>query len=254
MAATLAPMNTLAEVYRLALSIDTRIHHRKQEKHGKGVAITLSPVSPESRDPNAMDIDATRAASLPSSSSKKTLFSFRRDMRGRCYGCGSKDHTKAQGKHNHEVCNHCGRTGHRAIVCMDKYLGKPGKGSARVGASTQGSRGSRRDPLPRLRLPASYPSPITRAHGALRDYLGHRMAEIDRQVRALQEERWYWSTADFRLRVRPASPSPGEITRVQPDVESMHRWTQQRQREGEWEDTRPWQGGFARAWSDGSSS
>lgn len=86
-----------------------------------------------------MDIDATRAASSSSSSSKKTLFSFRRDMRGRCYGCGSKDHTKAQGKHDREVCNHCSRTGHRAIVCMDKYLGKPGKGAARVGASTQGS-------------------------------------------------------------------------------------------------------------------
>lgn len=137
------------------------------------------------------------------------------------------------------LCYHCGSPGHLVRNCPIRH---------------PSSQNNRHSPLPRLRLPASRQSPTTRAHGALRDYLGHRMAEIDRQVRALQEERWYWSTADFRLGARPASPSPSEITRVQPDVESMHRWTQQRRREGEWEDTRPWQGGFARAWSDGSSS
>ena len=46
-------------------------------------------------------------------------------MKGKCYGCGSTDHTKANGKHEHDICGHCKKVGHRSPVCFNKYMGKP---------------------------------------------------------------------------------------------------------------------------------
>jgi len=48
-----------------------------------------------------------------------------REMKGKCYGCGSKEHTKKDRNHNRDTCHHCGKTGHKAPVCFAKYLGKP---------------------------------------------------------------------------------------------------------------------------------
>jgi hypothetical protein len=50
-------------------------------------------------------------------------------MQGKCYGCGSKEHTKKDGNHRQDVCNHCSKTGHRTPVCFTKYLGKAGQQS-----------------------------------------------------------------------------------------------------------------------------
>ena len=46
-------------------------------------------------------------------------------MKGKCYGCGSTDHTKANRNHKQDICNHCRKVGHRSPVCQSKYLGKP---------------------------------------------------------------------------------------------------------------------------------
>ncbi|EJF62762.1 hypothetical protein DICSQDRAFT_135718 [Dichomitus squalens LYAD-421 SS1] len=64
-----------------------------------------TPFAPPSRDPNAMDIDATRAR--------------------RCYGCGSTAHVKKDGGHDRDICGYCRCVGHRETVCMDKFLKKP---------------------------------------------------------------------------------------------------------------------------------
>lgn len=77
-----------------------------------------SSQSSSSRDPYAMDIDASRVG--PSGRSQDD---FRAQMRGRCYGCGSKAHTKANGNHDSTKCAYCTRTGHIEAVCMDKFLG-----------------------------------------------------------------------------------------------------------------------------------
>ncbi|KAK1230202.1 hypothetical protein PQX77_006711 [Marasmius sp. AFHP31] len=53
----------------------------------------------------------------------KTCEDFMRAMHNRCYGCGTTDHTKAQGNHGQEQCHHCKRLGHRTSVCQDKFLG-----------------------------------------------------------------------------------------------------------------------------------
>jgi hypothetical protein len=57
-------------------------------------------------------------------------------MQGKCYGCSSKEHTKKDGNHKRDVCNHCGKTGHRTPVCFTKYLGKAGQ-ATRANTTTE---------------------------------------------------------------------------------------------------------------------
>ena len=67
----------------------------------------------------AMDIDALRQGS------KKNRFDFLKWMKGRCFGCGSQDHSKADCPRvkTNAACGYCGRFGHFQDVCQDKYLG-----------------------------------------------------------------------------------------------------------------------------------
>ncbi|KAK1220043.1 hypothetical protein PQX77_017216 [Marasmius sp. AFHP31] len=59
----------------------------------------------------------------------KTCKDFMRAVRNRCYGCGTIDHTKAQGNHGQEQCHHCKHLGHCTSVCQDKFLRRmPGLG------------------------------------------------------------------------------------------------------------------------------
>ena len=68
-----------------------------------------------------MDVDASRQSDSKEVRNRKTYASF---MRGKCFGCGSPDHTKKDGGHERDICNHCEKVGHRSPVCMAKYLGK----------------------------------------------------------------------------------------------------------------------------------
>jgi hypothetical protein len=72
-----------------------------------------------------MDVDATR-----------TREEYLRQMRGRCFGCGSTTHTKKDGNHEREICGYCGRVGHRVVACMDKFLGRP-KGQKTAGTEEE---------------------------------------------------------------------------------------------------------------------
>ena len=98
----------------------------------------------KSQDPSGvvpMDLDATHQGqgkqcgqNQQSSGSGKNRASWMKQMAGKCFGCGSTDHTKKNGSHDREVCHHCQKAGHRANVCFDKYMGKEKKAKA---ASTQ---------------------------------------------------------------------------------------------------------------------
>jgi hypothetical protein len=81
-----------------------------------------------SKHPDAMDIDASRQEAS-NKKEKHTRGTYIKWMQGKCYGCGSKEHNKKDGNHERDVCNHCGKTGHRTPVCFTKYLGKAGQQS-----------------------------------------------------------------------------------------------------------------------------
>lgn len=144
---TARPIGTLEELITVTADIDVRVRQRRAEKarqQGRTLptpstrtpaAVHTTPFTPAARDPNAMDVDATR-----------TREDFNRFMRGKCYGCGSEAHVKKDGGHDREICNYCRRAGHREVVCMDKFLKKPrsqrasatveGEGEAQTAAST----------------------------------------------------------------------------------------------------------------------
>lgn len=124
---------TLEELIKVSIDIDNRQIQREQEKHKSRTPFTpatarppgpsTAPFASSARDPMAMDIDATRSAD-----------DYRRAMVGRCYGCGAKEHRKADGHHERDVCSHCGLVGHQVQVCRNKYLGRPAQ--AKCAAAT----------------------------------------------------------------------------------------------------------------------
>ena len=90
------------------------------------------------RDPNAMEVDASRPGN--SSQEKRTRNSYLQFMKGKCFGCGSTQHNKKDRNHEHDICNHCGKTGHRSPVCFNKYMGKPA--TAKAAATTENASSS----------------------------------------------------------------------------------------------------------------
>lgn len=115
-----------------SIRIDTQQLQRAREKgrtfttsSGSGPGPGPPPPSPfnpipftsPTRDPNAMDVDATTTG--------HSAEDYRRFMAGKCYGYGSRSHLKANRHHKWDICNHCGLTGHVAAVCHCKFLGLP---------------------------------------------------------------------------------------------------------------------------------
>jgi hypothetical protein len=126
---TARPTTSLHELIAVASDLDIRIRQREAERNrergrsgaytGTRVArptvptVSYNPFIPPATEPVAMDVDATR-----------TREEFARQMKGRCYGCGSSTHTIKDGRHERDLCGHCKRTGHREVVCMEKFLGR----------------------------------------------------------------------------------------------------------------------------------
>ena len=71
-----------------------------------------------------MEVDASHQGNQ-NPNEKKTHKSYLASMKGRCFGCGLKEHNKKDGNHKRDVCHHCGKAGHRSTVCLSKYMGKP---------------------------------------------------------------------------------------------------------------------------------
>jgi hypothetical protein len=125
---TARQVDTLDQLINVATDLDVRIRQRQAEKDREKKRtgfvkkttfvhplFSSTPfVSPSSTEPAAMDVDATR-----------TRDEFLRRMRGKCLGCGSGSHLKKDGSHDRDVCMYCKRVGHREVVCMDKFMGKP---------------------------------------------------------------------------------------------------------------------------------
>ncbi|KAF5369617.1 hypothetical protein D9757_010444 [Collybiopsis confluens] len=101
---TQANTSLLASLIAEAIRVDNRINERNRQKTPfKAITPSAHHFQPSNppffppRDPNAMDVDATRTVTGKSSDD------YRRFMMGRCYGCGSKNHRKADGHHERDV-------------------------------------------------------------------------------------------------------------------------------------------------------
>src|ERR1700761_4932492 len=97
------------------------MRQRQAEKSGKSMHNTPHTTS---KAPDAMEVDASRQQQQQGKE-KRTWYTYLSWMKGKCFGCGSTDHAKKDGKHEHNICSHCKKVGHRLPVCMAKYLGKP---------------------------------------------------------------------------------------------------------------------------------
>ena len=122
MAITDRPIATFEELRKVTLVLDQHIHQREAEKKGQTFSNTSQGTL--SRNPDAMEVDASRQGNH-NTKEKKTHKSYLANMKGRCFSCGSKEHNKKDGNHERDVCHHCGKAGHRSTVCLSKYLGKP---------------------------------------------------------------------------------------------------------------------------------
>ena len=113
---------------------------------------------------------------------RKTYASF---MRGKCFRCGSPDHTKKEGGHERDICNHCKKVGHRSPVCMAKYLGK--KVVVKAAASSETPADSQQPPPPAAKAAATTSkgkAPATDIK-AQADLMAKLMAQVEEQSKKL---------------------------------------------------------------------
>ena len=124
------------------------ISNTKRMAAGKmpiGVSSSSKSSSIGLRDSNAMDIDATIAASQfgspPSFPSLKGLSDYNARkakhselMRGCCKTCGSADttHNKATKGHDDPICSWCGKKGHWKRICISYLADQPRKANIRA--------------------------------------------------------------------------------------------------------------------------
>jgi hypothetical protein len=139
-----------------------------------------------------MQVDATGTGGTGNNNNgpKKDRAAYMKHMQGKCYGCGSTQHTKKDRGHERDVCNHCGKVGHRSTVCFAKYVGKPGK-SATVKATTDrtvSTPSTSSQPAATAAASSSKPSPA-KDNKTQADLLAKLMAKIqeqDKQIKALK--------------------------------------------------------------------
>ena len=118
------PIGTFEEHRNTASKLDKRTRQREAEKRGTSSQST-STNTPQ-KNPNAMDIDTSCQNQQSSTGSEqRNRQTYLKWMTGKCFGCGSKDHSKKDGDHICDIYNHYGKMGHRGPVCFSKYMKKP---------------------------------------------------------------------------------------------------------------------------------
>jgi hypothetical protein len=118
------PTDTVDLLVKAAMAVDLRQIERAKEKGEKIVddSPTASTTSNTIRATPYHDIGIIGTTTTVGG--KTTLEDYHKFMIGRCYGCGSRNHRKAEGHHERDICNHCGITGHLSTVCRKKYFGQ----------------------------------------------------------------------------------------------------------------------------------
>ena len=175
------PVTTPNELKMAAHIIDQHMRQRNSEKGGKPAQqLHLSPSS--AKDPNAMDVDASRQSDSKEVRNRKTYASF---MRGKCFGCGSPDHTKKEGGHEQDICNHCKKVGHRSPICMAKYLGKKVVAKAAASSETPADNSTSPPPAAKAAATTSKGKVPTADIKAQADLMAKLMAQVEEQSKEL---------------------------------------------------------------------
>jgi hypothetical protein len=176
------PSASFINCRKAAQDIDQCLCQREAEKKGHtSMPMQQSSNAGPSKHPDAMDIDASRQEAS-NKKEKCTRRSYIKWMQGKCYGCGSKEHNKKDGNHERDVCNHCGKTGHRTPVCFTKYLSKAGQQS-RANATTEEAE---TPPKPKPSASASTTNSSPAKDNKYADLLAQLQATITKQGKELE--------------------------------------------------------------------
>ena len=148
------------------------MHQGLTKKTGKSLHSTTT-----SKNSDTMEVDAThQQQSGKEIRNWKTYLAF---MKGKCYGCGSTDHTKANRNHERDIYNHCRKVGHCSLVCQSKYLGKP---AATKAATTEHKQPTPSTSTPKGKVSVSATTPVlAKDSKGQADLLAQLMAQIKEQ-------------------------------------------------------------------------
>ena len=113
------PIGTLTELRQAAQILDQRMRQRQAEKSGKSLHNTPHTTT---KAPDAMDVDASRQQPQQQGKEKRTRYTYLSWMKGKCFGCGSTDHAKKDGKHEKDICGHCKKAGHFFFFFCNPFL------------------------------------------------------------------------------------------------------------------------------------
>ena len=183
------PTEAYESLVEASQALDIRLRQRQAEKKGQ----TFHQTSSQSRGTESvpMDIDASRqqqgGRQGQSASKRPSRSDFLKKMKGKCFGCGSSDHTKEQGNHGSDICNHCKKAGHRSTVCFAKFMGREKvsatsqtQADSNQGSSTQSTNTTQQAPSqPKATATANATSTGTSA-------LQKQIAEMQKQIEALK--------------------------------------------------------------------
>jgi hypothetical protein len=122
------PSASFVDCCKAVQDIDQCLRQHEAKKKGHTSMPTQQSSAGPSKHPDAMDVDTSRQEAS-NKKEKHTCGTYIKWMQGKCDGCSSKEHNKKDGNHERDVCNHCGKTGHRTPICFTKYLGKAGQQS-----------------------------------------------------------------------------------------------------------------------------
>ena len=168
------PITHLQELKAAAQILDQRMRQHEAEKKGHKYTTTSQA---SSKDSNTMEVDASHQKE---ERNRCTYVAF---MRGKCYGCGSTDHTKKAGKHKQDICGHCRKVGHRSPICFSKYMGKPI--AAKAAASQEAPEASSSSGKEKATASATQNAPAKDSKGQA-DLLAKLMAQIQVQSQKLK--------------------------------------------------------------------